>query len=61
VCVREYCTRRIRRLRTGKGLKLTQGRGKKFEKKDVVAEKVTDIRFVVDVVAAGSAAAAAVH
>ena len=41
----EYCTRRLHRLRKGKGMKMLQGR-RTFEKKDVVVEKVTDVRSV---------------
>ncbi len=38
-----YCTARLHRLRKGKGLKMLQGR-RTFEKKDVQADKVTDVR-----------------
>ena len=42
----EYCSDRVRRLRTGKGVKMTQGRGRKYERKDVTPDKVTDLRHV---------------
>ena len=45
-CRREYCSNRVRRLRTGKGIKMTQGRGRKYERKDVTVEKVTDVRHL---------------
>lgn len=41
-----YCSRRVRRLRTAKGIKMTQGRGRKYERKDVTADKVTDVRHL---------------
>ena len=45
MAAREYCTKRLHRLRKGKGLKMLQGR-RTFEKKEVVPEKVTDVRCV---------------
>jgi signal recognition particle subunit SRP68 len=42
---REYCARRLRRLRTAKTIRFTQGK-KKYQKHELTPEKVTDARFL---------------
>ena len=41
---RQYCCRKLRRLRTGKQIKLTHGRGRRYVKREVTPDVVADER-----------------
>jgi len=43
---RQYCTRKLRRLRSGKQIKLTQGRGRRYVQKNVTPDIVTEERHL---------------